>query len=183
METSLSTNPQPDPDKVKVDLKGLVRLRGCTERAVYYWIDEGCPHTKYGRGMFFFNPEAVEAWLQARNRDGTPGSKSLIAGPGVAADVRDELARAKLRKEQALASRHEHNLAVAKGDYMLAEQVQQERLERILSVKAQLLALPGKLAMRLAHRSSEDIYNELRTEVHNLLLDFAGGQLPKEAVA
>lgn len=150
----------------------LARKRGVSSKQVERWMAQGCPHKKFA-SQVLLNPDEVEAWLKANNLqgDGTPGPQ---IGGRLDPELREELLKVRLRKDAAQASKYEHQLAVARGDFVSTAQVESERLARVMEVKAALLALPGKVSTRLAHRNSEDIYIELRQEVLEILTRFAG---------
>lgn len=136
------------------------------------WIEAGAPHTKTATGKVWVDVEELKAWRLAQNS--LPGlnpthSEHAQLDP----DLKTALLEARLRKERAQAAKQEHALAVNRGDYLLKDEVAKQRLDRVNEVKAKLLAVPGKLASRLAHRSATEVYTELRREMLYLLSDFA----------
>lgn len=82
---------------------------------------------------------------------------------------------ARVRKERALASRHEQNLALQRAALVPVEEVRQQNLRKLAVVRAGLLSLPGKLAGRIAHRDVREVHQELDKGVRELLALFASG--------
>jgi len=89
----------------------------------------------------------------------------------------------KLRKEGLMADKYQHQLDLLRGQVVDKGEVQRERLQRIMSVKAKLLSMPGKMANRLAGRTIRDIQVELEREVREILAEFARGEEEEEEEA
>ena len=163
------------------------RRLGLSERSLWRYLKEGCPGTVISKDEAYLSADEVSAWMRSRGLTGRPGPPSLeapgpridgVPGPGQVSvgDVREDLLRARLDKERDLVDKHRHFLEVAKGEVVSRDQVRRERLARIAAVKAKLLALPDKLAGRLAHRPPEEVHRELRREMLEVLSEFAGAQ-------
>lgn len=114
---------------------------------------------------------------------GAEGATAPAPAPGAArpASLEEQLLRAKLRKETALAAKNELEYERARGALVPLEDVQKERLQRIAVVKARLLATPGKLAQRCAGKDAREVERQLKDEMTAILAEFAGGSTGSEA--
>jgi hypothetical protein len=86
-----------------------------------------------------------------------------------------DLAAAKLRKELALAEKHELAVARVKGELLDAEEVERDRVRRVSVIKARLLQLAATAAPLCAGRDEGEIERIITEEVLLLLADFARG--------
>ncbi len=89
------------------------------------------------------------------------------------ATITEQLAAAELRKRKADADLKEIEAAKRRGELLNALDVERGLMRRISTVKAGLLALPGKLAARLQNRESRFIQEEIEREVEQLLQLYA----------
>ncbi len=96
--------------------------------------------------------------------------------------IRDEdgsdaelLLAAKLRKEIALASRHELTVQKLRGELLDASDVRVQRLRRIEVVKAGLLALGARIAPRAVGLDAQAIEGVIEEEVRLLLGEYSKG--------
>ena len=137
---------------------------------LYRWKAEGCPAMPIGGRQSLYHLGRVRQWMLEKGYTGKVGrpSKDLIPE-----ELKLEIAEAKLRKENLLAERHKFALDVAKKAVVSVQEVNDGRLRRVMAVKAGLLALPGKLAQRLALRPAPEVQAELEREVHQLLEAFS----------
>lgn len=89
----------------------------------------------------------------------------------------DEMKQAKelatVRKAKALAEKYELQLEIMAGNLVDKTKVQQDQIERVVIVRARLLGMVGKLAPRLAHRTAEEVQDELEAEVRDILTEFS----------
>jgi hypothetical protein len=92
------------------------------------------------------------------------------------AALKERIALATLRKIVAQAERAEHDLAVRRGLYLSAADVEAGRLARIGYVRAALLALPARLGQRCAQSDAVAIEREADEEVRKMLEYFAAGE-------
>lgn len=148
-----------------VDHSKIAEALGVSERAVSRYAEQGMPRVPGPHRTWFYNVKNCRAWVQRKGLSGRVGR------PQVNTD--HEMAKAKLRKEQALAMKHELAVKEAAGQLMRVEDVRAERLLRVKSVKGALLALPGRLSSRLAHRPEREVYKELEEAVRDVLRQFA----------
>lgn len=186
------TNPAPRRIEEAQLLKRLHVTSACLAR----WRKLGCPVFVLGRGSRYYVEDEVRAWMREMRLDGDyPGADTagkehrerLLAGfqaeleeaeGDVMAErrvIKKHLEQARLKKELALAQKHEIELRRREGELLEREEVERSRLERVLACKANLLALPGKLAPRLAGRTTVDIHTELELEIRTVLEEFARG--------
>lgn len=108
--------------------------------------------------------------------DGLDGSVEKVlhlakSVPG--ATVRKLSALGKARKDLADAEKQEIEVAKRRGAMLDAEDVERGRVQRVMLVKQGLLALPNKLAARIAGRTPEEVREEVAQEVDALLRQFA----------
>jgi hypothetical protein len=162
---------------------------GIPRATIQRWVAADCPHDKGPEGNLF-DLEEVREWMRRAGRAGTRGRPSEldtlereIAAAGDEADGADDaefaakakraMVLARLRKEIALASRYERENREREKQLLELDEVERGRLERIAFVKAGLLALPGKLAARLATREAREIEVLLEEAVTDLLTEFS----------
>lgn len=81
----------------------------------------------------------------------------------ISSELLDELTRTKIRVNIANAEKNELKNAVTKGELIPRDVVNTKWAEDVSNVKAKLLALPSKLAPRLAGLSAREV-NEILTE-------------------
>lgn len=151
----------------------LLERLGCTYQTLWRYQQMGLPNIPMGGQRTFYELEKVMAWLEERGITGKVGRPTKASADGVVDEKKLELLEVKLRKEKVLAERHEHALQRLKGEVVSASSVQEAHLKRLQIVKAGLLALPGKVASRCAHRSAHEVQAELELEVHALLAEYA----------
>ena len=171
---------------------------GRAPRTLSAWRRRGLPIVEERGRVVLVDVDVVAAWVEANGlgRRGRPSAVDVArrvearrqpAAPGQAGEADDELeggdvddlpldeqlVRAKLRKERALAEKHEITNRKAIGDLLSKDEVQRRWLERVRFVGAGLLALPGKLASRLANRAPREIELELDRAARELLEQFS----------
>lgn len=146
---------------------------GVTTQCVWRYQKQGMPHVPMAGGETYYDLEKVRTWMQVNGITGKQGRPATADDPELA-ETKKKLLEAKLAKEQVLTKKHEHLLDLATGRVLRKDEVENGRLNRIATVKAGLLALPGKMAARLAHRDALDVQRELAAEVLALLRAFAG---------
>jgi phage terminase Nu1 subunit (DNA packaging protein) len=150
----------------------LMKELDVSERTLVRWKREGCPHIPTSSG-YMWDLDKVKEWMVSSERTGGLGRPNSEEG-SVDPKLKDMVTQARLRKEMALAAKHEFQLSLAKKEVIPAEEVKNERLARIAIVKAQLLSLPGKLAPRLMYRTSEkEVFDELNLAVREILEEFS----------
>ena len=187
----------------------MAEAAGVTVSTLLKWRRLGMPFEKDERKRVWFDPAAVAEWLEENGRTGRPGRPSLVqtmkrerharkmAGepepepipkltpapePTVEVTTMD-LAAAKLRKELALAEKHELAVAKIKGELLDADEVERDRVRRVSVVKARLLQLAATVAPLCAGRDVAEIEHILEDEVLLLLEDFARGERDNEGAA
>jgi len=154
-----------------------LRELGVTYQTLWRYQKEGCPHVPMAGNQTFYDMDKVRAWMVANGYSGKVGRPEKGSPEAELDETKRKLLEARLKKEEALAAKHNHQLAVAQGKVFAKDEIIEGQLKRIATVKAGLLALPGKLAQRLAHREALDIQRELHEEVLALLDSFSKGTL------
>lgn len=164
---------------------------GVTRQAVGRYVSAGCPHQGSGRrgDPYTFDRDEVIAWLERTGRDGIHGAAdpciSQIVDHQQAAttDITkiNKLTRVvSLEIKRLEAARRKRLERIAEGELHDRVDCERGRLQRIATVRAGLLALPGKLAARLVGREPHEIEAEITREVHHLLAQFAGQDQSEE---
>jgi hypothetical protein len=93
----------------------------------------------------------------------------------------EQMDSAKLRKELALAERHEMVLAVQRGEYVHRSAVEEGRVRRILAVKEALYRLVESGGEEMENRPAPEIKERLRNLVEVILRHFSGPEIPSES--
>jgi len=153
---------------------------GITGMTLGRWAAKhGCPK----RGRNSWDLDAVRAWMREAGKDGRPGrpvnyvrdSTVPRGGDGEQdEDLRDAYLRAKLRKEIAMASKHELDVLTRRGELLDAADVQRGRLERIAHARAILLGLPSSLALDVRSLPLDAAEELIRERIHGALRELAG---------
>lgn len=129
------------------------------ERTILNYKKAGCPD-EFG----LFDIVEVRKWMKANNLTGDRGAPT---------EMKTDILKAKVRKENALAAKHEHALLLARKEVVFVSDVRAARLERIQATRAKLLALPDKWAARVANRSTVECHKELREAIWEVLNAFS----------
>jgi phage terminase Nu1 subunit (DNA packaging protein) len=177
-EFQLTAEPtEPNAERALVSRAEYARRRGCSHTAVNKAVKAG--KIPLAPGTDLIDPAVADlAW--AMNRD--QAQKSAIAGDGPHTRAASPIAmpalsvvpqegtraEAELRKEQAKATLAEIQVQRAKGEVVEVADVQQALSELVMTVKARMLGIPGKLGLRFglaAQRLAED---EIRTALEEL---------------
>ena len=89
----------------------------------------------------------------------------------------EDLIAAKVRDTNASAALKERKLAILKGEYIKASEVEKHNADAVNRVKTKLLALPSKLSPRLSGQVlDKQAVNEILTDaVNEALNELAGG--------
>ena len=116
----------------KLQQVDLAALFGVTDRTVRNWDFEGLPGNGEGRGRYYVWPEVL-AWYLARN-----------SGSGTGEDP-----TARERKDMAEAELAELKLGQLRGTLLQVEDVRATWSEVLGRVRAKLLSIPPKAAVRL----------------------------------
>lgn len=133
---------------------------GVVKRTLTRWLQAGLPHEINEHGRRRYNMDEVRQWMQENSRTGIKGRVvGMIQGPGgvslegdnpeFTGDIREDLLRAKLRKEIAQASKHELDVMQRRGELLEKAEVERGRLDRVARARAVLLGGPATLAADL----------------------------------
>lgn len=151
---------------------------GINERTLRDWCNNhGCP--RHGKThKYRYDPDEIRQWMDEQRRTGHRGRVAgELQGPGGVSleveDVRQELLHAKLRKELAVAAKHELDVQKKRGEVLDAAEVERQNLDKIARVKAVLLGGPATLAVDLEGLDVEGRENAIRTWVESALKELA----------
>jgi phage terminase Nu1 subunit (DNA packaging protein) len=152
----------------KQAIESIAELFDVEDRAVKRWVARGCPHDGGGRGKkLFFNEAEVAAWLKANNLTGKVGKPKQ--------PISAELEAAKLRKELAMARKHELDVAQREGLLVERTEVEKNTVEKITVVKNRLLGLGAKLAAQVEGMTGAERQAAIDAEVQEILSEFSRG--------
>lgn len=125
------------------------------------YIREGCPADHDGKRNLVNVPE-VQKWMQETGHIGKQGR------PWGTEDSPD-LEAARLRKENALASKYELQTARERGELMPMSDVRSMGASAISAFRNALLGLPPKLAVMLEGRSAAERQDVIESELKHAL--------------
>jgi phage terminase Nu1 subunit (DNA packaging protein) len=136
------------------------------ERTVANWVKRKCPCDKGGKGRLrMFDEGEVAAWIKDNGLVGKVGKPS---GP-----LGDQLAAAKIRKELALAEKHELAVTERKALLILKSEAEQLNVAKFTVIRNKLLGLPSSAAPALLGKSVEEIQQLLRKRVEEVLTELS----------
>lgn len=130
---------------------------GVVVRTVDNWLREGMPRTQDGN----YDLAEITAWKAAREeaRGGQAGEKTSW-------EIKYRAARTRLA---------ELELEIRTGQYLPKDQVERDRVERILTVKTALLALPARLAPQVVGLDVAHAESIIKKRVIEIIESFARG--------
>lgn len=167
---------------------------GLTTRTLTNYLRRGAPCDRDSAGHRW-DADELRAWMRLQGYEGRRGRRgrdeALAAPPkdqevpeevleaaqslDQAMGVKAKLQRAELAKRIILVKKHELDYRVRSAEYHSREECREERMRRILAVKAGLLALPHRVAPRITSQMGQrQIRHEIGAEVLKLLRQFAG---------
>jgi excisionase family DNA binding protein len=146
----------------------LCELFDITQKTVQRWVARGCPCDRRSGKARMFNGDEVAAWMKENKLTGNVGAPSEATGP-----VGEQLKAAKLRKELAMAEKHEIALAREKGLLVEAAKVEAENVEKFTLIRNRLLGLPAQASSFLVGRSAVEIEGELDRRVKEILVELS----------
>lgn len=160
----------------------LIDELGITKRSVNRWLAAGLPHDETPNGKRF-NLDEVHTWMLDNGRGTSRGRQfGQLQGPGGhdienmdAIETKEELLKAKLRKEIAQATRYELDVQQRRGELLEKSEVERGRLDRIARARAVLLGGPPTLAADLEGLNLEERERRIREWVLEAL-----GELSRE---
>lgn len=133
-----------------------------SDRQLQRWVKKGVPHDGGGKGKpRKFNVDEVAAWM----RDNNVGTDDP--------DDPDELRAAKIRKENALADKHEIAVEVSRGLLVEAEAVEREWIRIATVIRTKLESLPASVAASLEGRSAVEIEHVLDDRIREVLTELS----------
>jgi phage terminase Nu1 subunit (DNA packaging protein) len=139
----------------------------------------GCPHDKGGRGKSNrFDPAEVTAWMRENNLSGKPGRPS---------DTPDspDLEKARLRKENALASKYELQVNRERQELIPAVEVKHFVVQLLGTFRNRVRGVPATVSPHLEGRDGAEREVILGTHLDECLNDLADslGELCRGAEA
>lgn len=152
----------------------VVRKLKVDEQTVRRWKRAGAPFETEtdGARRLYCDPTALQAWLDQRGKiPGKMGRPSDLDGAPTAA--KDALAAAKLRKEIALATKAELDVAERKAELIPRAEVEAVTIQRIHAVKAALLGLAARVTPRVVGQDGASVHAIVDGEARRILEEFA----------
>jgi phage terminase Nu1 subunit (DNA packaging protein) len=159
-----------------VGIKELAEELGVSESTIKEYKKLGMPHSAKGKGIATkYDVDACAAWMKANNKTGDIGR-----APG---EISEEMKRQQLRKTIAQADKYEQELKTAKMEFDIAsskllkkEDVEQDRISKILYVKNGLLGFASSLSPQLEGLTTQEIQTKIEVEIMRLLEQFSRGE-------
>jgi len=133
---------------------------GVTVKTLAQWAKEGCP--KHSRG--WWDPKEILAWRGEATDEDTKEAMSVLARKLKAeADYKEARAEAAIRQNEIL-----------EGQYMPREEIETQWANRVIELKAGLLALGRKIAGQIADVEVRlEVERVINDEVYELLEQYA----------
>lgn len=129
------------------------------------WVRKGCPVTKSKIGGNRFDETEVASWMKA---NGLTGKAGRPVGP-----MSEQLMAAKLRKENAMADKHEIEVARIKGLLVEKSQNEADNVKKFTVIRNKLLGLPASVAPTITGMNAPDIERELETRIREVLTELS----------
>jgi phage terminase Nu1 subunit (DNA packaging protein) len=148
---------EPLPSMVVKTYQEVAKVLEVSIKTVQRWKKEGMPVTKDG----YYDLEQVKEWQIKRIEESKKFDKESKAYWD------QKLLRGKVEKI-------EFEIKQMRGELVPKEDVEQERVARIMAVKRAFLALPTALAPTLAMREPREIQTTLYEVIGEIIDDFAG---------
>lgn len=148
---------EPLPSMVVQTYQEVAKVLEVSIKTVQRWKKEGMPVTKDG----YYDLEQVKEWQIKRIEESKKFDKESKAYWD------QKLLRGKVEKI-------EFEIKQMRGELVPKEDVEQERVARIMAVKRAFLALPTALAPTLAMREPREIQTTLYEVIGEIIDDFAG---------
>lgn len=155
-------------DGKQVTLEEVAAWYGRTKRTVEGWVSNGMPVVKRGgpKKATIVDSSAVHEWLISR--------AVCDALPPESTARKYEEARA--RKMTADAERSEMERDTMRGELVEVDVAVSMVADRLQTIRARLLNLPTKAAVKLAAcRTREEVVERLDLEIQELLRELSGG--------
>lgn len=139
---------------------------GVHRQTIVDYDKAGAPREKRGRS-YFYDAAEYRAWMQANNKTGK-------AGRPIDGDSPD-LQQAKLRKENALASKYELQVSREKGTLIPLDDVRQWIGERVTATKNRLIGLGAAISPLLDGRDAAERQTIIDGRVNEILEELSRG--------
>ncbi len=130
------------------------------------WVSMGCPCIKTKNGGYNFILKEVETWRDANIQPSTESDPDFL--------------KARARKEQALAEKHELDLRVRIGSLIDRKAADRAFFNCGRQIRDALMNLPDRLAGVLAAEANQVVIHTLLTKEFRLVLTSVATALPLE---
>lgn len=137
----------------------LAKRRKVSTRTVDKWLTQGCPHTKTKTGALLFDAARVEQWYNQAIKSPVPSDPDFL--------------KARARKEQALAEKHELDLRMRIGELVDKQSAQKAWFNAGRQIRDAFMNLPDRLAGPLAEQSQAIVHAMLTKEIRQVLTSLA----------
>ena len=150
----------------------VMDIFGVSEISIRRWQKLGLPHSERG-GQLFFSAGEISAWLKEHpNLNQGPGRPKSKEG--------SKLAAVRLRKESALASKFEIELAQLTGELVFVRDVEEAAASVAGIVRNRLMQLPAAVSPQLVGLDAENIETILEGRIVEILRALAEPELAAE---
>lgn len=123
------------------------------------------PHDRRA-GKCFYNAAEYAAWMKANKLDGGPGRPSDV-------ESSPDLEAAKLRKENALASKYELDVRRMKGRLVPLDEVKRAGIALLTAARNRLVGLPAQVTPLLEGRDNAERQTILEQQISDTLYGLA----------
>ncbi len=160
---------KPKPTKIirDADIIDAAQELDLSENTVRRDIRRGAPHGRKGRNIVLNIPE-YRAWRQEKGLSGERGRPPDHA-------CSEDLEKARLRKENALASKYELQVARERDQLVDRAEYRGMWMQKVTAAKGKLLGLPSQEAPGLVGLEAVDIEARLRERIEQIIRELAEG--------
>lgn len=139
---------------------------GISESTLRRYVQDGAPCDRLGRGKpNMFDAGEVVAWMRENGLSGKVGRPSEGDSP--------DLDAARLRKENALASKYELQVEKERGLLIDRAEVEQASARKVVAVRNKLMACGASLAPRLVGLTAAEIQETIDDYHRDICDEFA----------
>lgn len=149
------------------------------------WKAAGCPHVIDGTRLLFDLP-AVIAWRDAQPKPGKAAAKRAKPKPSEdaeASDGQETLAAVQLRKERALAERHELFVREKRRELVSRAALREQLSTAFYQLRQRLNAIRSTIEARHGTAAAEDVETEIDRALEVLVTEWTAGVTAREEVA
>jgi phage terminase Nu1 subunit (DNA packaging protein) len=155
------------PADRQLGIHELTAALGVSLATVRTYCAKGVPRDGDGsRGSpYRFDLGEVRKWMASAGITGKRGRPTEADG--------DELRAARIRKERALAERHEIAVGIARGELIKRTDAEAANATKFALVRSKLLGIPAALATLLVGKQPAEIEQEIEDRIRDVLAELS----------